>query len=458
LKVSEGGAGDGLSPEVEELLDAFEQRTPQRFSRRERIVETAMAVSFLAVAVAMAAFLHSGRPLALSATVALVVAYAITSRVKFPIGYGFTVPTQLVFIPMLFLLPAEAVPLLVAAGISLGNVPDYLRRTTHPDRTVSSFGDSWHSVGPALVVALAGSPDPTWSAWPLYAAILAAQFASDGAASTVRDGLALGISPKLQPELLGWVFLVDLLLTPIGLLAAVAGQDDPYAALLTLPLAGLLVVFARERKTRIGQALDLSRAYRGTTLLLGDVLEADDEYTGVHSRSVVSLSVAVADEMGLDSRARRNVEFGALLHDVGKIAIPTEMINKPGPLTDAEWVVMKTHTIEGQRMLDQVGGVLSEVGQVVRSSHERWDGAGYPDGLAGEEIPLPSAIVSCCDAFNAMTTDRAYRPAMSSEEALMELRTGAGSQFHPRVVEVLAAVIERSTGTQRQRRALPVGD
>ena len=110
------------------------------------------------------------------------------------------------------------------------------------------------------------------------------------------------------------------------------------------------------------QAIELSRAYRGTTLLLSDVLEDDDEYTGFHSRSVVSLSVAVADAMGLSSKQRRNVEFGALLHDVGKIAVPKEIINKPGPLTDDEWLVIKTHTVEGQRMLDRVGGLLSEVG------------------------------------------------------------------------------------------------
>jgi len=195
----------------------------------------------------------------------------------------------------------------------------------------------------------------------------------------------------------------------------------------------------------VNQALELSRAYRGTTLVLGDVLEADDEYTGVHSQSVVSLSVAVADQLGLSSAGRRNVEFGALLHDVGKIAVPNEIINKPGPLTTDEWLVIKAHTIEGQRMLDRVGGLLSEVGRIVRSSHERWDGSGYPDGLAGDEIPLGSTIVSCCDAFNAMTTDRSYRAAMSLEEALAELRRESGGQFNPVVVEVLTRIVERST-------------
>jgi HD-GYP domain-containing protein (c-di-GMP phosphodiesterase class II) len=145
--------------------------------------------------------------------------------------------------------------------------------------------------------------------------------------------------------------------------------------------------------------------------------------------------------MGLGSRQRRNVEFGALLHDVGKIAVPKEIINKPGPLTDDEWLVIKAHTIEGQRMLDRVGGLLSDVGRIVRSSHEKWDGSGYPDGLRADEIPVESAIVACCDAFNAMTTDRSYRTAMSLEEAIEELEANAGKQFSPAVVDALLRVL-----------------
>src|SRR4051812_15786530 len=145
--------------------------------------------------------------------------------------------------------------------------------------------------------------------------------------------------------------------------------------------------------------------------------------------------------MGLDEDVRQSAELGALLHDIGKIAIPDEIINKPGPLDDDEWVVMKTHTIEGQRMLDQVGGLLGDVGVVVRASHERFDGGGYPDGLAADAIPLAARIVSACDAYNAMTTDRSYRKALPLEVAARELRTNAGTQFDPAVVESLLAVV-----------------
>jgi HD-GYP domain-containing protein (c-di-GMP phosphodiesterase class II) len=147
--------------------------------------------------------------------------------------------------------------------------------------------------------------------------------------------------------------------------------------------------------------------------------------------------------MGLDAARRRNVEFGALLHDVGKIAVPKEIINKPGPLDDAEWEIMRLHTIEGQLLLDKVGGFMREVGRVVRSSHERFDGGGYPDGLTGEEISLEARIVSCCDAFSAMTTDRSYRKARSAGAALEELRRCAGSQFDPVVVDAVESVVKR---------------
>ncbi len=176
---------------------------------------------------------------------------------------------------------------------------------------------------------------------------------------------------------------------------------------------------------------------------LGDMVEADDAYTGLHSQDVVSLVVAVAERLELDPQSRRQAELTALLHDVGKVKIPNEIINKPGALTPEEREIINTHTIEGERMLEKVGGLLAEVGRLVRSCHERWDGSGYPDGLAGEAIPLVARIVCACDAFSAMTTTRGYRAAMSPEEALMELRRCGGTQFDPRVVEAIAAVCHR---------------
>ncbi|MGH8571500.1 MAG: HD-GYP domain-containing protein, partial [Gammaproteobacteria bacterium] len=208
------------------------------------------------------------------------------------------------------------------------------------------------------------------------------------------------------------------------------------------PLVWLLEILSRDRRERYAATLELQRAYRGTVMLLADVVEFDDQYTADHSRSVVDLVHATADELAVDPSHRQELEFAALLHDVGKIAIPKEILHKPAALTDSEFEVMKTHTIEGQFMLDRVGGLLARVGEIVRSCHERWDGTGYPDALRGEEIPLESRIVFAADAYNAMTTNRPYRGAMAQAEALEELRAGAGTQFDPSVVEALSEVIK----------------
>jgi putative nucleotidyltransferase with HDIG domain len=216
-----------------------------------------------------------------------------------------------------------------------------------------------------------------------------------------------------------------------------------------MPMVLIVDRVGRERAEKNDKVLELKNAYQGTTYLLGDMIEADDAYTGSHSRDVVELVLAVADRLGLSPGDRRRAEFAALLHDVGKVKVPAEIINKPGPLDDAEWEIMKTHTILGEEMLEQIGGLLGEVGKIVRSCHERWDGKGYPDGLAGDEIPLGSRIIAVCDALDAMLSDRSDRPALSLEEAAQELHDGAGAQFDPDVVEaVLAVYAASSTGSE----------
>jgi putative nucleotidyltransferase with HDIG domain len=242
---------------------------------------------------------------------------------------------------------------------------------------------------------------------------------------------------------MGAVYLIDAGLAPIGLAVAFAATESSNAVVLALPLVALLTVFSHERRGRIDSELELRDAYRGTAFLLGDVVEADDAYTGLHSRQVVDLTLSVVDELGLSPRDRRDAEFAALLHDVGKVRIPNEIINKRGPLTAEERAVIETHTIEGERMLHRVGGLLGSVGRIIRSCHERYDGSGYPDGLAGEQIPLVARIVACCDAFNAMTTDRPYRAALSHSEAVAELQRNRGTQFDPRVVDALMVTFER---------------
>jgi putative nucleotidyltransferase with HDIG domain len=443
--MSSAAAGhESLDPHAQRVIEEQRARRLRRLADREWRSLVVSSALFLLVAGAMAFTIPSERSPGLLAAVLLVTAYAVAFRLDFEIGTGSAVPTQIVLVPMLFVLPTGVVPLAVAAGIALAGLVDHFRGGLHLERAFLRVVNSWYAVGPALVLGLAGEPSPSLDDWPLYAGALGAQFALDFASAALREWSALGVPPKVQFRAMGWVYLIDLCLAPIGLAAAFATLDSPYGFVLVLPLVALLSVFMSERRVRIDHELELRDAYRGTAFLLGDVVEADDSYTGEHSRAVVELTLAVADELGLSERDRRDAEFAALLHDVGKLRVPNEIINKAGPLTDEEWKIVEQHTIEGERLLHRVGGLLGQVGRIVRSCHERYDGTGYPDALAGDDIPLVARIVCCCDAYNAMTSDRSYRKALPQDEAIAELRRSGGTQFDPRVAEALAAVVERN--------------
>ena len=280
-----------------------------------------------------------------------VVLITLAHGARFDLPLAWTSPVQLSLVPVLFLLPPWLVPATMGVSIVIARTPD----------------------GLLLLIAM-----------------LTAQIGADFAVSVIWQQLTAPAQLIVQVKEAFPVYLLDVMLFPVGLLAALSIDDSPYYLALMIPLFGVLAVFASERRARLEQLTELNGTYRGTAMVLADVVDADDAYTGMHTRDVVDLSLVVADQLGLGAERRRNVEFGALLRDVGKVAIPNEIINKPAPLDGEEWAVMRTHTIEGQRMLDRVGGAMSEVGAIVRGSHERWDGGGYPDGLASEAIPLES--------------------------------------------------------------------
>jgi putative nucleotidyltransferase with HDIG domain len=304
------------------------------------------------------------------------------------------------------------------------------------------------------VFAVAGT-EPRDAGAMLLIAALFAQFGVDFAVSSLRFWLDSGAS-LVQQLRDSWVYGIDAGLSGMALIVAEDIHKFPLAALGPLPILGLLAVFARERRDRITGLLELNNAYRGTALVLGDVVEADDGYTGEHCRGVLQLALALAHEVGLGPEHTRNLEFAALLHDVGKIAVPKEIINKPGKLDPDEWEIMTTHTTAGQEMLDRIGGFMRKVGLIVRSHHERWDGTGYPDGLAGERIPLEARIIACCDSWSAMRTDRSYRNALSYEVARAEIVANSGRQFDPRVAEAFLRIIERTR--ERDVPVLPVAE
>ena len=187
---------------------------------------------------------------------------------------------------------------------------------------------------------------------------------------------------------------------------------------------------------------ELEHALVTTLTVLGAAMEARDAYTALHEEAVAELAVQIAAELGLAPVDQRAIRYAALTHDLGKLAVPNEILHKPGPLDDAEWAIMRRHTIVGAEMLARIP-FFGEVHRLVRGHHERWDGGGYPDGLRAEEIPVGARILCVCDSFNAMTTTRPYRPAMTQEAALQELRRCSGTQFDARVVEATERVLAR---------------
>jgi two-component system cell cycle response regulator len=211
--------------------------------------------------------------------------------------------------------------------------------------------------------------------------------------------------------------------------------DDAPTASAALQLADERMYADKARSSR-GQARDV----------LMQVVNERTPGLLAHVSGVTALVYGVATALGLDSETRDEVLRAAELHDIGKLAIPDEILDKTGPLDEAEWVFMRQHSVIGERILG-VAPALAPVARLVRSSHERWDGGGYPDGLAGEAIPLGARIVFACDAYDAMTSDRCYQRARTPQSAIADLRRHAGTQFDPRVVEALCAHLEAETRT-----------
>jgi diguanylate cyclase (GGDEF)-like protein len=728
------------------LEDSWETRS-RGVDRRELLTEVVAGALFLLAAVALLVVPGALSGFDVATAVVLVALYTLVSRVEFPVGAGYVFPSQLVLVPMLVLLPPASVPLLVAAGLVLARLTDFVTRRGSALRLLFAIPDAWHALGPALVLVLAGAPQVDLSNLPLLGVALLAGCIFDAASATLREAAARGIAPHLQIQVFAHVVMVDACLAPIGFLAGHTAGHHLAAVLLVLPLAGLLMLLARDRRTRIEQAQsrlqlairersrlqsavrrmgdafaakldiealvdimlrgsiealdadagclrlvgspprrvpaeapdDLSCALdsaaeastksgrpehahdaagwalalpfrvgepeglrgavaiaraerpfqddevelltelvakgrtaaadilghhalreqaisdpltglgnrrkmaeslgewfatadeRSPRLLMlfdldgfksyndtfghpaGDALLAHlgmklaasvapygeayrlggDEFCAVmtveedrleevmagaalalsesgeefsisashgvvllpheattleqalqladermyshkhgrsgareqardvlmrtmhakqpdlraHSREVADLAVAVARRLGMDGEEIDEIARAAELHDVGKVGIPDAILEKPADLDATEWELMHQHTILGERILN-AAPALRPVARIVRSTHERWDGAGYPDGLRGAEIPLAARVVAVCDAYDAMTTDRTYSPAVAHEAACQELRDMSGSQFDPLVVDAFFAEIAKLTASE----------
>lgn len=187
---------------------------------------------------------------------------------------------------------------------------------------------------------------------------------------------------------------------------------------------------------RAALVADLEQTFTTTLTALMSTVEAKDSYTASHEQQVAELAERVAARLGSSRAQARDVHYAALLHDVGKVAVPSEILLKPAALSDSEWAIMRRHTVVGGELVARIAA-FAHLASAVRASHERWDGAGYPDGLAGEDIPLAARIIAACDTYEAIVTDRPYRPAGTPAHARKELRRVAGAQLDASVVGAL---------------------
>src|SRR5438309_6881182 len=232
---------------------------------------------------------------------------------------------------------------------------------------------------------------------------------------------------------------------------AIWGWDSYYARSMVLLAASMVIcayvpglvrkALRAENQVAERRREELEQSYLATVAALAAALDAKDRHTEAHSRETAALARAVGRRLGLEGEDLRFLEYGALLHDIGKIGVPGYILNKPGPLDDDEAAIMREHPVIGERIVASVP-FLGRIRPIVRAEHERWDGGGYPDGLRGRQIPIEARIIHACDAFQAMSSDRPYRRARPRDWILKEIQTQSGRQFDPSVAKALLQVVE----------------
>lgn len=274
---------------------------------------------------------------------------------------------------------------------------------------------------------------------------LLARVAQSGQPLITQDATSLNLNPKnliirkFQPQA-----IVILPLTAQGGVIGILAADRPQGtAMVTSADRDYLEVFANQVALAIENARmyrDLKESFLSTVKSLAQALEAKDSYTRGHSERVTTYAVRLATRLKMPANEVDMLRRLGMLHDVGKIAIDRQILNKPGQLTAEDQEMVRQHPSWGQSIIQPLKLSQGEIA-IVRHHHERWDGLGYPDGLAGEGIPLPARVISVADAFDAMTSDRPYRNAMGLRDALNELERGSGTQFDPKVVEAFASLV-----------------
>ncbi len=342
-------ASDADIADVDPLLEESRSRASAPLTRREQLISTLSAGGYLVAAAAMLiGFDASLSNLRLATAAFFVIAYALVSRVEFEIGTGAAVPTEIVLVPMLFALPPATVPVAVAAAYMAGAVAEVAEGKLRPQRLPVVLSTCWHAIGPAFVLAMWGTRQPTWDDLPLYAIALLAQFGFDLASSVLRESIGFGISPRAVLAFLRPVFLVDALLAPVGLTAAFVIAPEPLALLGVLPLAGLLWVFARDRHDRIDQALALSHAFHGAS----DQARRDG-LTGVINRLGWDEALTAAQHSIRDT----NQPASLIVVDVNGLKVANDQRGHEfGDAVIRSLARALSHTVREQDVVARVGG------------------------------------------------------------------------------------------------------
>lgn len=256
----------------------------------------------------------------------------------------------------------------------------------------------------------------------------------------VMDGFAFFEAVRKQTE---WVAIPFIFLTAHGSREDIfEGKKLGVEDYLVKPVNRQeLLTAVRSRLARSQELLltQLKEAYKASLKILSNAIESRDHYTYLHVERVMDIAQAVAREMGLDHTQLEALQYGSILHDIGKIHIPEKIMQKPGPLNDEEWAIMKLHTVKGAELIQNIPYLAPAI-PIIRHHHERWDGMGYPDGLTGEAIPLTARIVAVADSFDAMTTARVYHAARSLDQAYQEILSCCGTRYDPQVVDTFQRV------------------
>jgi putative two-component system response regulator len=253
------------------------------------------------------------------------------------------------------------------------------------------------------------------------------------------DGLAFFAAVRKRPE---WIAIPFIFLTAKGEKQDVmAGKDlgaEDYLVKPVMPEELLSATRARLNRSRQLLITQLQKTYEDSLTVLANAIELRDPYTRGHVERVAAYAVTLAGRMGWNEPRLQHLRFAGILHDIGKIHISEETLTKSGPLSTTEWQEMKQHPVTGAVMVKDIS-YLAQAAAIVRHHHEQWDGGGYPDGLAGDTIPMEARIMAVADSFDAMTSTRPYRPALSLDQAYEEIVQGAGQRYDPTVVAVFQA-------------------